>query len=145
MLRAKKDFVIIDFEGEPALPLRERRIKQSPLRDVAGMVRSFHYAARAGLQAHMQGGCIEEDDLPKFQPWVRQWHQAVSSVYLRAYLKAMRSSEMLPKSEADLMILFTACLLNEAVYEIGCELNNRPAWLQFPLQGILEILAVTQL
>ena len=140
VLYTGKDFVIIDFEGEPAMPLSERRIKRSSLRDVAGMVRSFHYGAWAGLHQHVQRGSLEHENLAKFEPWVRLWYQAVSSAYLRAYLKAMGSSQVLPQSDDELLVMLSAYLINKAVYEIGYELNNRPAWLSIPLQGILQLL-----
>ena len=140
MLYTGKDFVIIDFEGEPAMPLSERRIKRSPLRDVAGMVRSFHYAAWAGLYAHIQRGSLEHESLPKYEPWMRLWYQSVASVYLRAYLKVMGPSEVLPQSPDELLAILPAYLLNKAVYEIGYELNNRPAWLHIPLLGVRQLL-----
>ena len=139
VLHTGKDFVIIDFEGEPALSMSERRIKRSSLRDVAGMVRSFHYAAWAGHHEHVKRGSLDQESLPKFEPWMRLWYQAVSSVYLRAYLKTMGPSEVVPQSPEELLSMLPAYLLNKAVYEMGYELNNRPAWLRIPLQGIVEL------
>jgi maltose alpha-D-glucosyltransferase/alpha-amylase len=140
VLYTGKDFVIIDFEGEPAVPLSERRIKRSSLRDVAGMVRSFHYAAWAGLHGHVQRGGLDPQNLSKFEPWLKLWHQTTSSVYLRAYLQAMGHSKILPSSEEELLVMLPAYLLNKAVYEVSYELNNRPTWLHIPLQGILQLL-----
>ena len=74
-----------------------------------------------------------------FDPWLRYWYQAVSSVYLRAYFKTMGQSEVLPRSEEELFTMLPAFLLNKAVYEVGYELNNRPAWLKIPLEGILQL------
>ena len=139
VLYTGKDFVIIDFEGEPAVPLSERRIKRCPLRDVAGMVRSFDYATWAGLDEHVNRGSLEPESRPQFDPWLRYWYQAVSSVYLRAYFKTMGQSEVLPRSEEELFTMLPAFLLNKAVYEVGYELNNRPAWLKIPLEGILQL------
>jgi maltose alpha-D-glucosyltransferase/alpha-amylase len=144
VLYTGKDFVIIDFEGEPALPLSERRIKRSPLRDVAGMVRSFDYAAWAGLDEQIQRGSLERESQSKFEPWLRLWYQAASSVYLPAYFKTMGSSEVLPRSDEELSTMLPAYLLNKAVYEIGYELNNRPAWLQIPLKSILELMELAK-
>ena len=140
VLYTGKDFVIIDFEGEPELPLSERRIKRSSLRDVAGMVRSFHYAAWAGLHEHVKRGSLEHESLPKFEPWMRLWYQAVSSVYLNVYRKTMGPSEVLPQFAEELLTMLPAYLLNKAVYELGYELNNRQAWLHIPLEGILQLL-----
>ncbi|HUJ09666.1 MAG TPA: maltose alpha-D-glucosyltransferase [Verrucomicrobiae bacterium] len=140
ILYTGKDFVMIDFEGEPLTPLSERRIKRSALRDVSSMVRSFHYAAWTGLYEHVQRGGGDPQSLSKFEPWANLWYQVVSSVYLRAYLKAMGHSEVLPDSDEELLAMLPAYLLNKAVYEVGYELNNRPAWLHIPLLGILHLL-----
>jgi maltose alpha-D-glucosyltransferase/alpha-amylase len=135
-----QDFVIIDFEGEPAMPLSERRLKHSPLRDVAGMVRSFDYAAWAGLTAHLKRVGLNTESWPKFQPWLRLWQEAVSSVYLRAYRKTTEHSKLLPHSDKEFFVMLPAYLLHKAIYEVGYELNNRPEWLRIPLLGILQLL-----
>jgi maltose alpha-D-glucosyltransferase / alpha-amylase len=140
VLYTGKDFVIIDFEGEPALALSERRIKRSPLRDVAGMIRSFDYAAWAGLHEHVERGSVERESLPKFEPWQRLWVRAVSSAYLRAYIDSMGESGILPRPGEELSLVLDAYLLNKAVYEVGYELNNRPAWSRIPLLGVLRLL-----
>ncbi|HEX5399140.1 MAG TPA: maltose alpha-D-glucosyltransferase [Verrucomicrobiae bacterium] len=140
VLHDGKDFVIIDFEGEPALSLSERRIKRSALRDVAGMVRSFHYAAWTGFYEQVKRGSVEQENLPKFEPWMRLWYQTVSSVYLNAYIKTMGPSEVVPQSADELLAMLPAYLLHKAVYEVGYELNNRPAWLRIPLEGIAQLL-----
>jgi maltose alpha-D-glucosyltransferase/alpha-amylase len=144
VLYTGKDFVIIDFEGEPAVSLSERRIKRSPLCDVAGMMRSFDYAAWAGLDEYVKRGSLESESRPKFEPWLRLWDQAVGSVYLRAYRKTMGQSEIVPSTDDEWSVMLPAYLLNKAVYEIGYELNNRPAWLQIPLKGILELMNSAQ-
>ncbi|MGA4645530.1 maltose alpha-D-glucosyltransferase [Limisphaera sp. 4302-co] len=140
VLYTGKDFVIIDFEGEPALALSERRIKRSPLRDVAGMLRSFDYAAWAGLEEHIQRGGLQPEQRPRYQPWVKFWVQTVSAVYLQAYLDQIQPAQLLPPSEEDLALMLEAYLLNKAVYELAYELNNRPDWIRIPLQGILQLL-----
>ena len=144
VLYTGKDFIIIDFEGEPAVPLSERRIKRSALRDVAGMVRSFHYAAWAGLHQQVQRGSVPPDSLPKYEPWVRLWYQSVAGAYLKAYRRTMGESEVLPKSAEELDLMLQAYLLNKAMYEVGYELNNRPEWLRIPLQGILQLIDATK-
>ena len=135
-----KDFVILDFEGEPAVALTERRIKRSPLRDVAGMIRSFHYAAYGGLYQHVERGSLPPENLAGFEPWARYWNRIVSGAFLRSYLQALGPSEVLPDSGEQRHLLLQAYLLNKAVYELGYELNNRPNWLRIPLQGILELM-----
>jgi maltose alpha-D-glucosyltransferase / alpha-amylase len=135
-----RDFVILDFEGEPAVALSERRIKRSPLRDVAGMIRSFDYAAHAGLAQHVERGNLPPENMAGFEPWALVWHQVVSETFLRAYQQASVDSEVLPRAPEELHVLLQAYLLNKAMYELGYELNNRPAWVRIPLHGVLRLL-----
>jgi maltose alpha-D-glucosyltransferase/alpha-amylase len=132
-----KDFVIIDFEGEPARALSERRLKRSPLRDVAGMVRSFHYAAYAGLLKHPS---VRPEDRPFLEPWLKVWYDYMSKIFLDSYRKTVGNAPFLPKKDNELALLFDAFLLEKAVYELGYELNNRPDWVIIPLRGIRYIL-----
>ncbi|MHC1727360.1 MAG: maltose alpha-D-glucosyltransferase [Syntrophobacteraceae bacterium] len=133
LLYTGKDFVIIDFEGEPARPLGERRIKLSPLKDVAGMIRSFHYAAYLAL---LKGGGIREEDAPSLEPWAELWYRSMSAIFLRAYLGRMKDGDLIPQSRRDLETLLNCFLLDKAVYELGYELNNRPEWVTIPVRGI---------
>lgn len=128
------DFMIIDFEGEPARPLRERQMKRSPLQDVAGMLRSFHYAAYAAYFAEAGAGASTS----ALEPLARYWHRWVSVAFLRTYLDVAEGAAFLPPSPDNLRLLLDAYLLEKAVYELGYELNNRPAWVRIPLQGILQ-------
>ena len=130
-----KDFVIIDFEGEPARPLTDRKMKRSALRDVAGMMRSFQYAAYAALwQAAMR-----KEDVPFLDRWADFWYRQTSSLFLQSYFNTTRSAVFIPNSE-DVQIMLQAYLLDKAVYEIGYELNNRPSWVIIPIRGIKHIL-----
>ena len=138
ILYTGKDFLIIDFEGEPARPLNVRRLKESPLRDVAGMLRSFHYAAYASLLGKITG--IRPEDFGLLESWARLWQVWVSATYLKAYLTATAESDFLPKTQKELQILLDAYSLQKAIYELGYELNNRPAWARIPLEGILQIM-----
>ena len=138
VLYTGKDFIILDFEGEPARPLSIRRLKESPLRDVAGMLRSFHYAAYSSLIGLMAG--IRPEDFPVLEPWARFWQSWVSITFLKAYLSVMRESELLPPSLPDLQVLLDAYTIQKAIYELGYELNNRPDWVGIPLDGIRQIL-----
>jgi len=131
-----KDFIIIDFEGEPARAMSERRIKRSPLRDVAGMIRSFHYAAHAVLHQH---GQLRSEDVQALSEWGQAWYCHVSGVFLHAYLGTVANASFVPKERQDLEIMLDAFLLEKAVYELGYELDNRPDWVEIPLRGIREL------
>ncbi len=134
-----KDFVIIDFEGEPARPVSERRIKRSPLRDVAGMMRSFHYAAFSVLYELRDRGLAPASDRLALEPWVAFWYAHASAAFLRGYLEAAEGGGFLPATGSELQRLLDAYLLEKAVYELGYELNNRPDWVEIPLRGILSL------
>jgi len=140
VLYTGKDFVIIDFEGEPARPLSERLIKRSPLHDVAGMLRSFSYAAYCGLFAQVDRGIVRPEDVPSIEPWVTLWIQWVSSAFLKAYLEVSSHGSFLPTEKEELKVLLEAYLLDKSMYELAYELNNRPDWVRVPLKGILELL-----
>jgi maltose alpha-D-glucosyltransferase/alpha-amylase len=140
VLYTGKDFVIIDFEGEPGLPMSERRFKRSALRDVAGMLRSFHYAAYAALFAQRSLDRVRSTDMAAMEPWTRYWHFWVSVTYLKAYLDTSGNAPFVPQSREELRILLEAYLLEKAIYELGYELNNRPDWVMIPLQSILQLL-----
>jgi maltose alpha-D-glucosyltransferase / alpha-amylase len=131
-----KDFVIIDFEGEPARSLTERRLKRCPLRDVAGMLRSFHYAAYHAIFEHLP----RPEDLPAMERWANFWQMWVSAGFLQAYLEVAFQGAFLPKNEDEMEILLDAFCLEKAVYELGYELNNRPQWVKLPIQGIFQLL-----
>jgi maltose alpha-D-glucosyltransferase/alpha-amylase len=132
-----RDFVVIDFEGEPARPMGERRIKRSPLRDVAGMIRSFHYAAHSALRAHP---LLRRDDAEVLGGWLQPWYSCLSGVFLGSYLKEAEGATFLPRQAEEIQVLLSALVLEKAVYELGYELNNRPNWVELPLQGIRSIL-----
>jgi maltose alpha-D-glucosyltransferase/alpha-amylase len=135
-----KDFVIIDFEGEPARPLSERRIKRSPLRDVAGMLRSFHYASAAALFGHVPGVIPGTQVQPVLESWAGLWYLWVSASFLKGYFATAGAAPFLPRSRDQLRVLIDAYLLEKAVYELAYELNNRPDWVRIPLRGILQLL-----
>lgn len=132
-----KDFVITDFEGEPTKTYSERRLKRSPLRDVAGMIRSFHYAAYGSLFLDNQ---IREEDFPKLIPFVEQWYHYMSGYFLRAYLNTVEGAPFVPADKKDLAILLNTFLLEKAVYELNHELNNRLDWLIIPINGIKALM-----
>ena len=133
------DFVIIDFEGEPARSLTERRKKRSPLQDVAGMLRSFHYAAYAPLLQQATGVEVNER-LEALGRWAHYWQTWVSAIFLRTYLEIAQDAPFIPRSREELALLLDAYILDKAVYELGYELNNRPTWVQIPLEGISQLI-----
>jgi maltose alpha-D-glucosyltransferase/alpha-amylase len=140
VLYTGKDYVIIDFEGEPARPLTERRIKRSPVRDVSGMLRSFHYAAYTSLFGHLGSAVVRPEDLAALEPWARLWNMWVSSTFLESYIEHATPGGFLPTDREELNILLNVYLLEKALYELGYELNNRPDWVRIPLIGILQLL-----
>jgi maltose alpha-D-glucosyltransferase/alpha-amylase len=140
VLYTGKDFIIIDFEGEPARSLSERRIKRPPFRDVAGMIRSFDYAIYSALFNQLELGALQEQHLPLLEPWTGFWYRWVSATFLKAYLRVTRGTGLLPEAREDLEILLDAHLMEKAIYEVAYELNNRPAWIKIPLLGIVQTL-----
>ena len=136
VLRVKTDFVILDFEGEPARPLAERRAKQCPLKDIAGMLRSFSYAAYASL---INYAARHPDDVSRLEPWAQLWERSASAAFLRAYLETAKGAEFLPVDSADFGRLLDVFLLDKVLYEVLYELNARPAWVRIPLMGIMSL------
>jgi maltose alpha-D-glucosyltransferase/alpha-amylase len=133
------DFLIIDFEGEPALSLDERRSKQSALRDVAGMIYSFFYAANAALRElpRIPFSCVR----PEIQAgWARYWSVWVGTTFLRTYLETAGSASFLPPAESAMKIMLDVELLRKAIYELGYELNNRPDWVNISFRVLLDLL-----
>jgi maltose alpha-D-glucosyltransferase/alpha-amylase len=137
VLYTGSDFIIIDFEGEPAKALSERRLKRSPFRDVAGMVRSFHYAAYTGL---LKQAAIRQEDIPFLQPWAEVWYKYVAGTFIRSYLETSAEAPFMPKDRNEFEVLLKIFLLDKAIYELGYELNNRPDWLVIPMNGIRQLL-----
>jgi maltose alpha-D-glucosyltransferase/alpha-amylase len=132
-----KDFVIIDFEGEATRNLSERRMKRSPLRDVAEMLQSFGYAANVALRNEVESGMIRPEMLPVMEQWAQFWERWVSAAFLHAYLKTANSATFLPKSQQELQVLLDSYLLEKMLHSLSSELNNRPDWAEIPLRRIL--------
>ncbi|MEZ4222162.1 MAG: maltose alpha-D-glucosyltransferase [Polyangiaceae bacterium] len=140
VLCAGSDFVIIDFEGEPARPLSERRRLRSPLVDVAGMLRSFHYAAYGTLAGEMPGSDVRREDAEFLMPWADAWWHATSTSYLKGYLSVTSEGDLLPDDAEQREGLLDLYVMEKALYEIGYELNHRPAWAVIPMRGLLATL-----
>lgn len=147
VLYTGKDFVILDFEGEPVRPLGERRLKRGPLRDVSGMLRSFHYATSAALLDRQHGGLLREEERPTVAAWAAWWQLWVSAQFLRSYLRTVGGAvttgvPLVPAAREDMQVLLDAFLLEKAVYEVGYELSMRPTWTAIPLRGLRQLLGV---
>jgi maltose alpha-D-glucosyltransferase/alpha-amylase len=135
-----KEFSFIDFEGEPVLSVSERQIKRSPLRDVAGMLRSFDYAMNAALRQLPVAAEGAQDPRAELTPAGQLWVHWVGSEYLRAYRVATKGAPFLPDDEGEFDLMLSAYITEKAVYEVGYELRNRPDWVEVPLRGIEYLL-----
>jgi maltose alpha-D-glucosyltransferase/alpha-amylase len=139
VLYTGKDFILLDFEGEPARSLGERRMKRTPLRDVAGMMRSFHYAAYAAL---WQRKTFRPEDVAFLEPWAEAWAEWVAQIYLQTYKKTVANAPFFPADPIAAEALMNALLLEKATYEVVYELNNRPNWVVLPIRGIRALLGL---
>jgi maltose alpha-D-glucosyltransferase/alpha-amylase len=138
VLYTGRDFVIIDFEGEPARPLAERRAKHVPIVDVAGMIRSFHYAASVALDR--VGSRPDADERrSKMELRARQWYRSATDAFLTGYAETAGKSPFLQEKSVDRDMLLGAYLIEKACYELSYELNNRPSWAGIPLSGLLQL------
>ena len=140
VLYTGNDFVMIDFEGEPSRPLSERRQKALALRDVAGMMRSFHYAAYVALFHELADSGSQGDRLPVYESWAAYWSAWISALYLNAYFDTVGEGPIAGTSQEERRVLLDAFLLEKALYEVAYELNNRPDWLRIPLRGVLGLI-----
>ena len=136
VLVVSNDFQIIDFEGEPARPLEERRGKHSPLRDVAGMLRSFNYAAESAV---MDLGAGREEQKETLEEWARGWESNVREAFLEGYAEGAREAASYPEDEEHSRQLIDLFTLEKALYEIRYELDNRPDWVGIPVKGVLDL------
>lgn len=140
VLYTGKDFIIIDFEGEPSRPISERRLKRPPLRDVAGMLRSFHYAVESVLAEEM---AEREGEAAKAaaRTAAASWYLWSSVAFLRGYLRKAQGSPILPKSREEFAAMLDAYLIEKALSEVRYELNSRPAWIGIPVRGLLDLVS----
>jgi len=136
VLLSEHDVVIIDFEGEPARTLAQRRTKYPALKDVAGMVRSYSYAGSVGLFAHLER---QPRSASRARGWVRLWEFWTGAAFLRGYRDVAGGTAVLPDSVDHVNVLLEAFLLDKACYELGYELNHRPSWVRIPLAGLLAL------
>ncbi len=137
VLSVEGDFVILDFEGEPARSLAERRTKDSPLRDVAGMLRSLDYAAFGGLFEYTHD---RPEDFETLEPWAQHWRRWTQAAFLREYLATVADHDLVPENPQQLAALLSCFVLEKAFYEVRYELGHRPTWTRIPLRGILDLI-----
>ena len=131
------DYLIIDFEGEPESSITDRKIKHSPLKDVAGMIRSFHYAVCAKLYFSDETKNI---DPLRLQKAADRWYKLITDAYVDSYMQTMGDISAIFGNRTELNFLLQLHLLEKAVYELGYELNGRPDWIRIPLKGIQQVL-----
>jgi maltose alpha-D-glucosyltransferase/alpha-amylase len=136
VLRTEEDFVILDFEGEPARSLADRRKKHSPLKDVTGMLRSFEYAAYAGLFAFT---LHSPEQFQTLERWANTWAHWVSESFVTTYRATLEGTSLLPASDGWTTVA-RAFALDKALYELAYEVNSRPDWVPIPLAGALKLI-----
>jgi maltose alpha-D-glucosyltransferase/alpha-amylase len=132
-----KDFIIIDFEGEPARSMTARSLKYSPFKDVAGMLRSFHYAIYMGYNEYLKRVPGSAEYL---NPWLEPWYSKIRKTFLDTYFKTAGQASFIPDEKRHLEDLLSVYTIEKAIYEADYELNNRPDWLHIPLNGLKIIL-----
>jgi len=142
VLHSGPDFVIIDFEGEPMRSLADRRIKRSPIRDVAGMLRSFDYARHVAIRDAIERGLADAagDAREILETWGQCWYSWVAASFIRSYLATSDGASHLPPLPEDTATLLEIYMLEKAIYELGYEMASRPDWAGVPLHGVLDIL-----
>jgi maltose alpha-D-glucosyltransferase/alpha-amylase len=129
-----KDIAILDFGGDPTMSYSERRLKRSPLRDVAGMIRSFHYAAYEGFLLK------RKEEINKLLPFAKLWTDHVSGYFVHAYLKTVEGNSFIPQQNENMKIMLQTYLLEKAIYSLNYELINRIELVMIPLRLIKEII-----
>ena len=131
------DFCILDFEGEPESTIRDRKVKQPPLKDVAGLFRSFHYAIYSTIFNHQEEYSKDKEELFEFGELLYKYF---ISVFLETYRAVTQEANLSIGYTNERVYLLKYCLLEKAIYELGYELNSRPKWTIIPLKGIANIM-----
>lgn len=136
-LLGPRGWLILDFEGEPLRSLEERRSLQSPLRDVAGMLRSFSYATYSALYERAEP---DSDRWNQLEPWAATFEELARDYFLQAYLRTSHEADLLPQDRDDLQALLDFFELDKALYEVNYEIGHRPEWVRIPLRGIIDVI-----
>ncbi len=134
------DVLFTNFGGDPSRPMSERRIKRSPLRDVACMIRSFQYVSYAVRFGHVPGIVPGKEMHPELERWARIWHAWASALFLNSYLETAGAAQFIPGTPRELRILLEAYLIEKALLEIEYDLLHRPDWIRIPISGIVQLL-----
>jgi len=137
VLATAADYIIIDFEGEPESSIADRKIKHSPLKDIAGMIRSYHYAISAKLFTSSELAAV---DPGRLQAVSDRWFKLMRDTYLDAYLNTIGHGHPLLYNSTEVNYLLLIYLLEKAVYELGYEISYRPTWVKIPLKGIDDVI-----
>ena len=137
VLRTEEDFVFLDFEGDPAQSIAERQAKQSPLKDVASLIRSYGYAAYAALFAF---GVHAPADYAALEPWAKTWEQWTVDAFLKGYMAGAEGADLLPRDDRSGVLMLSAFTLDKALRELAYELHNRPDWVRVPLAGVHKLI-----
>ena len=145
LLFTGKDFTIIDFEGEASRTIEERRVKQSPLRDVASMVRSLDSAVQSALLGviDVRGrspGMIRPEDRPALEPWADAWYDHAARQFVQTYTEAIQPAGLLPATEPACFALLELLLLEKALLQVEAALFERRDWVEIPLRGAIRLL-----
>jgi maltose alpha-D-glucosyltransferase/alpha-amylase len=139
VLYTGKDFVILDFEGDPGRPLSERRLKRSPLHDVAGMLDSFYHASHAALFGEAPGVILQPESLDALEAWAKFWAVTASAEFLASYLAAPGIGELLPQDPEHIRELNRIFLIDLALRKLGFELSHAPERIRIPTHAINEL------
>jgi maltose alpha-D-glucosyltransferase/alpha-amylase len=132
-----KDIAIKDFSGNPQRSYSEKRLKRSPLRDVATMLHSLYYVAYEGFLVNKQ---LHEDEIQGVTPFLVLWIHYMTSFFMKAYLETVAGSQLIPKEREEVVLMIRTYLLEKAVAEVNRDLQKRPDWVSIPLRVIKAIL-----
>jgi maltose alpha-D-glucosyltransferase/alpha-amylase len=140
VLHTGKDFLFIDFEGEPHRPFGERRLKRAPLGDVAGILRSIDHVSHTGLRRELQKQSSAPERQQDLANWTRYWREWIASIYFHAYRTRVLGTQIIPAHEGGVRALLNALLLENAFTELRVQLEAQTPQLKIPLASILEVL-----
>ena len=140
VLYTGKDFLIVDFEGHPAEPISERRMKRQVLRDVAGMLCSFRYASDTALTRQIALGRLPSENRDVLLPWAAYWRVWVSAAFLKGYLNDLGPTPLLPEADTTLQALLEIHLLERLLEEVGAHVVAGPAFIAPACEGIMQLL-----